>query len=74
LSTTVEDTLLRDRLYQTLGPVEARRRLARLFPTGSVRSIIESKIQARKKIIPNSTKEIQTSILNEIEKEVLQLT
>ena len=35
LSTTPLDVALRTRLYERLGPVEARRRLARVFSTGS---------------------------------------
>lgn len=40
-TTTAEDTALRSRLYQTLGPLEARRRLAKRFPNGSAKPEIE---------------------------------
>src|SRR3990167_8513370 len=36
-STTAEDASMRDKLYQRLGPREARRILAKLYPTGSIR-------------------------------------
>ena len=44
LSTTPPDVALRTRLYERLGPVEARRRLARVFSTGSA----EKEITRRK--------------------------
>jgi len=45
-STTPEDVALRNRLYEALGPVEARRRLAKRFPAGTARDHIE-RLQAR---------------------------
>jgi len=41
LSTTPVDVALRTRLYDRLGPIEARRRLARVFFTGSAKTEIE---------------------------------
>jgi intracellular multiplication protein IcmB len=41
LSTTPLDMQLRRRLYERLGPTEARRRLARLFPKGTAEPEIE---------------------------------
>lgn len=43
-STTAEDARLRNKLYQKLGPKEARRVLANLFPSGSVKNLIESRL------------------------------
>lgn len=43
-STTAEDAALRTRLYDILGPVEARRRLAKRFPSGSAKGEIERRI------------------------------
>ena len=40
-STTAEDVALRQKLYDSLGAVEARNRLARLFPTGSAKPELE---------------------------------
>lgn len=47
-STTAEDARLRNRLYQKIGPKEARRVLANLFPSGSVKSLIEARLAALK--------------------------
>jgi len=43
-STTAEDARIRNKLYTKIGPVEARRLLATLFPSGSVKSLIESRL------------------------------
>jgi intracellular multiplication protein IcmB len=43
-STTAEDARLRNNLYQKLGPKEARRVLANLFPGGTVKKLIETRL------------------------------
>src|SRR3990167_5861143 len=43
-STTAEDARLRNKLYQRLGPKEARRVLANLFPSGSIKGLIEMRL------------------------------
>ncbi len=43
-STTVEDTLVRNALYRMIGPVEARRVLATLFPNGTITKLIEKRL------------------------------
>jgi intracellular multiplication protein IcmB len=47
-STTAEDVQVRNKLYQKLNPAAARRLLANLFPGGSVKSLIESRLAALK--------------------------
>ena len=47
-STTAEDAHLRNKLYQRLGPKEGRRLLANLFPSGSVKSLIEGRLAVLK--------------------------
>ncbi len=46
LSTTAEDVALRTRLHERLGPKEARRRLARRFPTGTAKAHVERLLAA----------------------------
>ncbi|WP_136661472.1 hypothetical protein [Nitratireductor sp. XY-223] len=46
LSTTAEDTALRSILYERLGSAEARRILARRFPSGSAKPEIEMQLEA----------------------------
>ncbi|MEC8460892.1 MAG: type IV secretion protein IcmB [Pseudomonadota bacterium] len=43
-STTAEDYYLRDALYEKLGPAEARRLLAQLFPSGSASKYIMNEV------------------------------
>lgn len=43
-STTAEDARLRNKLYLKLGPKEARRLLANLFPSGSIKKLIEERL------------------------------
>lgn len=50
-STTNEDTIVRDALYERIGPAEARRFLAKLYPGGSVLDEIER----RKKLMSSQT-------------------
>jgi intracellular multiplication protein IcmB len=42
-STTAEDAMLRNRLYQEIGPQETRRRLAKRYPGGSAKQDIEAR-------------------------------
>jgi len=44
LSTTVEDVMIREELYQTLGPIAARKLLANVFPSGTARTMIETRM------------------------------
>ncbi len=46
-STSPQDVALRSRLYKSVGPAEARRRLARVFPDGSAKDEIERRKQER---------------------------
>lgn len=46
-STTAEDAALRNMLYEKLGAVEARRRLAKRYPSGSAKIDIERRQQIR---------------------------
>lgn len=48
LNTTAEDVNLRTRLYQKIGPREARRLLARKFPSGSATKAIEDMLVEHK--------------------------
>src|SRR5476649_2533582 len=47
-STTAEDARIRNKLYEKLGPGEARRVLANLFPGGSVKSLVEARLATTK--------------------------
>lgn len=45
-STTAEDARVRNQLYKSMSPSEARRVLANLFPSGSVKSMLEKRLAA----------------------------
>lgn len=47
-STTAEDATVRNHLYRQLGPAEARRLLAALFPNGSVAKVLEDRLNEMK--------------------------
>lgn len=71
-STTAEDATVRNRLYRHLGPAEARRLLATLFPNGSIAKEVEDRLAAMKEeggLIEEEAKEgvidqLVTDILN----------
>lgn len=69
-STTAEDARIRNILYQKLGPSEARRVLANLFPSGSVKSLIEHRLASLKEqgtlIEESSNLGIIDQLVNEI--------
>lgn len=69
-STTSEDARLRNKLYLKLTPKEARRVLANLFPSGSVKSLIESRLallkEAQGVIEEGSSLSIADQLLEEI--------
>lgn len=58
-STTSEDTNIRNKLYKKLGPLEARRVLAALFPNGTATKVIEERlaeVKERQLLIDEETK------------------
>jgi intracellular multiplication protein IcmB len=69
-STTAEDAQLRNKLYLKLGPAEARRVLANLFPGGSIKSLVEKRLATLREeqgmIEEASTLGIVDGLLNEI--------
>lgn len=71
-STTAEDAQTRNKLYQKLGPAEARRVLANLFPSGSVKSLIEARLATLKEqggLIEESS---NLGIVDQLVEEILQ--
>lgn len=70
-STTVEDASLRNRLYHHLGPVEARRVLARLFPNGTVKKLIERRLANIKEEQGIITEDSSLGIVEQLVEEIL---
>jgi len=71
-STTAEDARLRNALYQRLGPKEARRVLANLFPSGSVKSLIESRLSTLKEQEGVIQEGSELSIADQLIEEILK--
>lgn len=71
-STTAEDARLRNKLYQKLGPKEARRLLANLFPSGSVKSLIESRLAVLKEHQGVIEEDTNLSIADQLMEEILE--
>jgi intracellular multiplication protein IcmB len=69
-STTAEDARLRNKLYLKLGPKEARRVLANLFPSGSIKSLVETRLATLKEkqgvIEEGSTLSVVDQLLEEL--------
>lgn len=70
-STTSEDAFLRNKLYQHLGPKEARRVLANLFPSGSVKKLIETRLMTLKEQQGIIEEGVGLSIANQLLEEIL---
>lgn len=71
-STTAEDSRLRNKLYQKLGPKEARRLLANLFPGGSVKSLIEERLAVLKEQQGVIEEDANLSIADRLLEEILE--
>lgn len=71
-STTVEDVSLRNRLYQHLGAAEARRVLARLFPGGTIKKLVEKRLLALKETQVMITEDASLSIIEQLLQEILE--
>jgi intracellular multiplication protein IcmB len=70
-STTVEDANLRNRLYHHLGPVETRRILARLFPHGSIKKLVEKRLANLKEEQGLITEDSRLGIVEQIADEIV---
>lgn len=71
-STTVEDAAVRNRLYRQLGPSEARRFLASLFPNGSVAKEIEQRLNLLKEEGGLIKEEVEFSVIEQLVTEIIQ--
>lgn len=70
-STTAEDANLRNKLYKRIGPIEARRVLANLFPGGSAKAFLEkrlNRIKEEKGFIEDNAK---ASMIDQLVEEIL---
>ena len=70
-STTTEDATLRNRLYRHLGPGEARRFLALLFPNGTVTKVLNERLNKVKSEGGLIEEENKTSAMDQLVEDIL---
>lgn len=70
-STTAEDAFVRNQLYRHLGPAEARRFLANLFPSGTITKELSHRLAALKSQMGVIEEEGKGSVVNELIKDIL---
>lgn len=70
-STTVEDVTVRNKLYQRLGPTEARRVLATVFPSGSIKKLVEKRLVALREEKGLITEESTLGTIDQIVAEIM---
>lgn len=70
-STTAEDANIRNQLYRKIGPREARRVLAILFPSGSATKAIEDRLADMKEKHRLIDEEIKLGVIDELVKDIL---
>ncbi len=70
-STTAEDAVVRNQLYRHLGPAEARRLLATLFPNGSVAKEIEVRLSSMKAEEGLIKEEDKNSVIEQLVSDIL---
>ena len=71
-STTVEDTTLRNMLYDRIGSKEARRILAKLFPSGSAKKTIERLLNESKEETGFIDEQQQKDILKKMVSKIIE--
>lgn len=71
-TTTAEDSNIRNQLYQKIGPAEARRVLANIFPNGTATKFIEHRLATIKEKGGLVDDEVKFSVLDQLVKEILQ--
>jgi intracellular multiplication protein IcmB len=70
-STTAEDASLRNKLYKKIGPGEARRLLARLFPGGTVRPLVEKRLAEMKELQGFIEESSNLSVVDQLVEEIV---
>lgn len=70
-STTAVDANIRNKLYRAIGPREARRVLANLFPGGSAAKLVEDRLTRLKKADTLIDDEAKGSVLDQIVNDIL---
>ena len=73
LTTTAEDAMLRNKLYESMGPVRARRALARFYPRGSAKADMDQRRQAMREANAHmADEEFGKNLMNRMVQEIEQ--
>lgn len=70
-STTAEDATVRNLLYRHLGPSEARRLLAALFPNGTVTKELEARLASMKQKVGLIEDDEREGMINQLVNDIL---
>lgn len=70
-TTTAEDSIVRDRLYRHIGPEEARRVLASLFPNGTATKYIENQLAVLKDKGNLIDEDVRSGVIEKLLRDVL---
>jgi len=70
-STTVEDANIRDQLYKHIGPSEARRVLATLFPNGTVTKVLEERLVDMQEEAGLISEEARVGVIDQLLRDIL---
>lgn len=71
LTTTAEDVNIRNQLYRKIGPAEARRVLATLFPSGGATKYLSDKLAALKQETGFIDEEMKSGVIDELIKDIM---
>lgn len=71
-STTAEDATVRNHLYKHIGPGEARRLLATLFPNGSIAKVLEARMASMKEKGGLIQEELMESLTDQLVNDILE--
>jgi intracellular multiplication protein IcmB len=70
-STTAEDVNIRNQLYRKIGPAEARRVLANLFPSGSATKYLADRLADLKKETGFIDEEMKGGVIDQLLKDIM---
>ena len=70
-STTAEDARVRNKLYVKLGPKEARRVLANIFPSGSLKALVETRLATLKDQEGMIEEDTKLSMVDQLVEEII---
>ena len=71
-STTAQDASIRNQLYKKIGPLETRKVLANLFPSGSAMRVVEDRMDRLKESVGLLDEDAQTGVIDRLVSDILE--